>query len=127
MASELSPAEISLKKKCIDCKEWKARNHFYRTTVRGKKKDQDGKYYRKARCKECDQKKYPSKKKTPAEKARATKILAARRAAYRRLAAMNEEGFKILLRDELRERGIRDYEYRSPNGEWNGEVYEESA
>lgn len=125
------PAEQGLKKRCRyehhEGDRWIPVQMFSRD---GMRKTKNGTYVRKGICKKCQAHQGRErtkqrvaagepKRKTFEEKERARKILRARRKAYRRLAAMNEEGFKYFLREELEKEGVSDYRYISPNGEWN--------
>lgn len=118
----ITQAEVGMKKRCTRCEEWKERKDFYRTVVKGRQRDKDGRYFRKSICKRCqiEQDKEKERNITPEERDRRRKILRARRRAYRRLAAINEEGFRLLLMEELRDAGIENYRYTSPNGEYSG-------
>lgn len=125
------PAEKGRKKRCNskdhEGNRWLPVREFYRTSIRGRKVAPDGTYYRKAHCRKCvaiknKREGRSNNTKTPEAKEKYRKIQAARRRAYRRLAAMNEDGFRFFFEQELQSEGITDYAYRSPNYDYQGEV-----
>jgi len=94
--------------------------YFYGTTSRGKTHNQWGERYLRSICRACKRRKnreYSKRVKrrtTPQERERYRVMARARDRAYQRLAAMNEEGFKVLYAEELLKHGIRLDKYMGP-------------
>lgn len=94
--------------------------YFYPTTSRGKRTNQWGEPYLRSICRLCklrqhrEWSKTKRPKRTEEEKERYAKMQRARRRAYQRLAAMNEEGFKLLYGEELAKEGLQLEHYVGP-------------
>lgn len=104
-------------KKCTSCGEWKPATprHFYKTTSRGRSINSFGELYLRSQCIPCKLAQNEEYRlRSEAEKERSAKMQRARRRAYRRLAKLNEEGFKILYSQELAREGINLEHYNGP-------------